>query len=43
MNFDHLDESYVMVKSNLHFDKIIQTDLTGLHACANFDRQQSLK
>ena len=30
MHFDHLDESYAMVKSNLNFGKIIMTGLTGL-------------
>ena len=30
MHFDHLDESYAMVKSNLHFDEVTLTGLTGL-------------
>jgi len=30
MNFDRLDESYAMVRSNLHFDKFTLTGLTGL-------------
>ena len=30
MHFDRLDESYAMVKSNLHFDKITLTGLIGL-------------
>ena len=31
MHFDHLDEIYAMVKSNLQFDKLVLTGLTGLH------------
>ena len=30
MNFDLLDESYPMVESNLHFEQLDQTGLTGL-------------
>ena len=30
MHFDCLDKSYAMVKSNLHFDKVTLTGLTGL-------------
>ena len=30
MHFDRLNESYVMVRSNLHFDKVTLTGLTGL-------------
>ena len=30
MNFDLLDEPDAMVKSNLHFENIYQTGLTGL-------------
>ena len=30
MHFDHLDESYAMVKSNLNFGKVTLTGLTGL-------------
>ena len=30
MHFDHLDESYAIVKSNLHFDKVTLTVQTGL-------------
>ena len=36
MHFDRLDESYAMVKSNVHFDK---TTLTGTHSLANSGRQ----
>ena len=28
MHFDHLDESYAMVKLNLDFDKVTQNGLT---------------
>jgi len=31
MHFDHLDEIYAMVKSNLQFNKLVLTGLTGLH------------
>ena len=31
MHLDHLDEIYAMVKSNLQFDKLVLTVLTGLH------------
>ena len=30
MHFDRLDESYAMMKSKLHFDKVTLTGLTGL-------------
>ena len=30
MHFDLLDERYAMVKSNMHFDKVTLTSLTGL-------------
>ena len=31
MYFDHLDEIYAMVKSNLQYDKLVLTGLTGFH------------
>ena len=31
MHFDHLDETYEMVKSNGQFDKNILTSLTSFH------------
>ena len=31
MNFDHLDEIYAMVNSNLQFDKLVLTSLTDLY------------
>ena len=31
VHFDHLDESYTMVESNLHFDKVTLISLTGLY------------
>jgi len=30
MHFDRIDESYAMVKSNIHFDKVTLTSQTGL-------------
>jgi len=30
MHFDRLDEIYAMVQSNLQFDKLVYTGLTGL-------------
>ena len=38
MHFDHIDESYAMVKSNLHFDKVTLTDLTVLPGVLNFPK-----
>ena len=40
MHFNCLDESYAMVKSNLYFDKITLTGLTGTHSLANSGGQQ---
>ena len=31
MHFDCLNEIYVVVKSNLQYDKLVLTDLTGFH------------
>jgi len=30
IHFDRLDEIYTMVRSNLQFDKLVKTGLTGL-------------
>ena len=40
MHFNCLDESYAMVKSNLYFDKISLTGLTGTLSLANSGGQQ---
>ena len=40
MHFDRIDEICAMVKSNLQFDKLILTSLTGLHD--RFDRSAQI-